>query len=101
MAILERQIKPVRPGKWEEIGEQHKRWHEAESRCEYPPQKRYRAVAGSYDTGTLIIEREWQSFAAMEAAHMKAGADPEIQALRGESQKVFDSVRFQFHMVIA
>ena len=48
-----------------------------------------------------IIEREWQSFAAMEAAHMKAGADPEIQALRGESQKVFDSVRFQFHMVIA
>ena len=100
MAVLERQVKQVRRGKWQQIDEMYAKWQEAESRYGYPPQKRYRALSGSDDRSTLIIEREWESFAAMEAAFAKAGEDPDIQALSAESGKVYKSMRFEFYSVI-
>ena len=70
--ILERLIQKIYPDKWEELHEIDKRYNAAESPLGFPPKKRYQSIASSYDNDTLIVEREWESFAAMEAAYEKA-----------------------------
>lgn len=47
---------------------------------------------------TLIIERQWESFAAMEAAYEKALADPEWQALGAEGTSIIESDRHELYV---
>ena len=53
-------------------------------------------IFGRNPTNTLVIEREWESMAAMETVMMKAMADPEYHALgvAFEPWTVRDSVAF-------
>ena len=84
MLFLERSIQQVRSDKWPELEAIDKKFNAVESRLGFPPKKRYRCYVGGHDTNTLIIERQWESLAKMEAAYEKAFADPEWQALGAE-----------------
>lgn len=98
MVIVERMIQKIRPDKWAELEEIDKRYDTAESRLGFPPKKRYRCIMGSHDTNTLVIERQWDSFAAMEAAMEKAFVDPEMQALNQEITSIAKSSQWEVYM---
>jgi hypothetical protein len=53
---------------------------------------------GGHNVGTLIIERQWESLAAMEAVYEKAFADPEYQALEAETVPVIESVQIELYV---
>jgi hypothetical protein len=98
MKILQRQIQQVRPDKWAELEEIDKKFNAVESRLGFPPnKKRYRCYFGSHNTDTLIVEYEWDSVAAMEAAYEKAMADPEWQALAAEIFSVIESTQMELY----
>ena len=97
MVIVERMIQKVRPGKWAELEMLETRYKEAESRLGFPPKKRYQCMVGGHDLNTLIVERQWESMAAMEATHEKAFADPEHQALNMETSSVVKSAQIEIY----
>ena len=98
MARIERMIQKVHPDKWAELEEIDKRYNAVESRLGFPPQKRYRCIMGGYDWNTLILEREWESLAAMEAAYERAFADPEHRALGKELRSILKNLRREAYM---
>lgn len=87
MIIIERQVKKVLPGKWQALHELDKKYDLVERGLGFPPKKRYQCYLGG-DTNTVIVERQWESMAAMEAAYEKAFMNPEIQALGVESESI-------------
>ena len=94
MRMLERQVKRVALGKMAEVDEFRRKAMAIESRYGFPPQKRYGYLCGE-DTRTLVIEREWESLAAMEEAFAKVEADAEYQKLGQTSQGLYELVRFE------
>ena len=97
MVTIERLIQKVFPGKWAELEEINKKFNAVESRLGFPPKKRYQCMMGGCDTNTLIIERQWDSLAAMEAAVEKAFADPELQALMEELASIVKSSQWEVY----
>lgn len=98
MITLERMIQKIYPGKWAELEELDKRYDVEESRLGFPPKKRYQCIMGGHDTNTLIVERQWDSLATMEATYEKAFADPEIQKLGEEGISIIKSTQFEIYM---
>ena len=96
--ILERLIQKVIPGKWAELEAIDQKYNVVEARLGYPPKRRYRCIVGGHTTDTLVIEREWDSLAAMEAAYNKGYADPEYQALGAESALIIKSNQIELYM---
>ena len=96
MTIVERQIQKVRPGKWEELEELDKENTVIESRYGYPPKTRYTYISGGHDWNTLVVERQWESFAAIEAAFQKLSADPEAKTLGDKSLEIIESTQLEF-----
>jgi len=97
MVTKERMIQKVFPGKWAELEEIDKRFNAVESRLGFPPKKRYQCIMGGHDMNTLIIERQWDSLAAMEAVVDKAFADPELQALVEELASIVKSSQVEVY----
>jgi hypothetical protein len=98
MRVLQRQIQEVRPDKWEALEEIDKRFNAIEKRLGFPPnKKRYRCYFGGHDTNTLVVEYEWDSLAAMEAAYEKAMADAEWQALSVEVTSIIKSDQMELY----
>jgi hypothetical protein len=95
--IVERQIQQVRPGKWAELEAIDKKFNTVESRLGFPPKRRYRCYVGGHNTNTLIVERQWESLAAMEAAYEKVFADPEWQALVAEIDSIVESNQYELY----
>ncbi len=91
MIMLERQVQQVRSDKWEELEAIDKKFNIVESALGFPAKRRYRSYVGGNDNNTLVIEREWSSLAAMEAAYEKAFASPEWQALGAETGGIITS----------
>ena len=98
MVIVERLIQQVRPDKWAELEVLDKKYGVVESRCGFPAKRRYRCFVGGDNTNTLIIERQWESLAAMEAAYEKVFADAEWQALNAASEPVIESDRHELYV---
>jgi hypothetical protein len=98
MVVIERMIQKVRPGKWAKLEEIDKKYDVVESRLGFPPKKRYRCLMGGHDTNTLIVERQWESLAAMEATYDKAFADPEHQALGDEITSIVKGAQIEMYM---
>jgi hypothetical protein len=98
MVLVERQIQQVRPDKWAELEAIDKKFNAIESRLGFAPKKRYRCYVGGHNTNTLIIERQWESMAAMEAAYEKAFADSGWQALGAEVVSIVESDRHELYM---
>jgi hypothetical protein len=92
MIAIERMTQKIFPGKWAELEAIDKKYNVVEKRLGFPPtKKRYQCMLGSHDSNTLIIERQWESLAVMEATYEKAFADPELQALQKESASIIES----------
>ena len=98
MVIIERMIQHIYPGKWAELEAIDKKYNAAEARLGFPPKKRYQLLMGSHPFGTLIIERQWPSLAAMEAVNEKGMADPEYQTLQQESAPIIKSIHWELYM---
>ncbi len=97
MVVVERLIQQIRPDKWAELETLEKKYSVIEGRHGFPAKKRYRCFVGGDNTNALIIERQWESWAAMEAAYEKAFADPEWQALGAESLPIIESDRHELY----
>ena len=97
MITIERQVQKIRRGKWAELEKLNKQFDAVESRFGFPPKKRYRCWVGGQDMDTLIVEREWESMAAMEAAYSEVMADPEWQALHVGDHPVIESVQVELY----
>jgi len=97
MICVERHIQQLRPGKWGELEALDKKYDAIESRLGFPAKKRYRCYMGGHDLNTLIIERQWESLATMEATYEKAFMDPAYQALEAESSLVIRSVQIELY----
>ena len=98
MVIIERQIQKVRSGKWTELDELDKKFTAIESQLGFPAKKRCRSLVGGLTTDALIIERQWESFAVLEATYEKALTDPEHQALSGEAELILGSQQIEFYV---
>ena len=98
--ILERMVQKINPLKWGELEELDKQYNALEARFGFPPKRRYRVLFGNEDTSTLVIEREWESFAAMEAAHMQSMTDPEFERLNAAGADIVLSNNWEAYMVI-
>jgi hypothetical protein len=49
----------------------------------------------------LIIERQWESFAVLEAVYEKALMSAEHQALSAEAELVLESQQIEFYVPLA
>jgi NIPSNAP protein len=97
MIAVERMMQKIYPGKWMELEEIDKRYNEIESRMGFPAKKRYQCIIGAEDNNTLIIERQWDSLAALESTYEKALADPEYQALGNEVGSIVQSSKIEVY----
>lgn len=95
MIAIERMTQKVYPGKWAELEAIDKRYNEIELRMGFPAKKRYQCIMGGSDQNTLIIERQWESLAALEQTYEKALALPEYQALNQEVVTIVQSSQIE------
>lgn len=86
--VVERLTQHIYAAKWPEMEELDKKYEAAEKKYSFPPKRRYRLFAGGDNTNTLVIEREWECLADMEAAYEKAFFDPEWQAANSEASLI-------------
>jgi len=98
MVITERQIQKVRAGKWTELEELDKKFTAVESGLGFPAKRRCRSLVGGLTTDMLIIERQWESFAALEATYEKALVNPEHQALSEAAELILASQQIEFYV---
>jgi hypothetical protein len=98
MVIIERQIQKVRAGKWAELEDLDRKFTAVEGPLGFPAKRRCRCLVGGLTTDRLIIERQWESFAAMEAAYEKALTNPKHQALSAEAELILGSQQIEFYV---
>jgi hypothetical protein len=89
-------LQKIHHGKWEELDEIDKEWTTIESRHGYPSKRRYVYISGGHDTNTLVVERLWDSFAALEEAFKKVRSDPEAKALQKKGAEIVESEQMEF-----
>jgi hypothetical protein len=96
--IIERQVQKVLPGKWPAYESVDKKMDALIGRLGFPAKKLYRCIMGGHDfINTLIMERQWESLAAMEAAYGKILVNPEYQALEAELFTVIESGQIEVY----
>ena len=97
MRILERHTQTLEKGGWETYVAKEKMHEAVETRLGGFPTKRHYRPFSNWNGTVVVWQREWDSFAAMEAAYEKSFGDPEWQALRDvPSAIVDDSVELFF-----
>lgn len=88
MKIKERLTQKIYPDKWEALEALDQKYNQIEKPAGFPPKTRYQLILSSKSFNTLVVEREWESLAAMEAAYEKLFADPAYQALNAEFNSI-------------
>ena len=88
MKIKERLTQKIQPDKWGALDELEEKYDLFEKPAGFPPKTRYQLILSSKSFNTVVVEREWESLAAMEAAYEKLFANPEWFALNAESSAV-------------
>ena len=97
MITIERMIQKVSPGKFPDLDELDKKFVAVETRLGFPPKKRYQCIIGGQDTNTVIVERQWDSLAEMEAKFEEAFEDPEYQSLADETNSIIESTQWELY----
>ncbi len=100
MKVVERRIFKIHPGKMDQVKGLEDRFWALERQFGFPSKRRYECLAGPHDSETYSFERDWDSFAAAEAAIQKAYADPQLQALLEEGNAVFGSSHAEFYTLL-
>jgi hypothetical protein len=98
--IVERQIQKVRVGKWTELEDLEKKFTAVESHLGFPAKRRSLSLVGGLATDVLIIERQWKSFAVLEAAYEKDLTDSENQALSAQAELILGSQQVEFYVLL-
>ena len=101
MKVMERMIQKVERTSWSKKIAIEKRYEIVEARLGYPPTRRYRALIGSNDTNTRVLERDWSSVEAYMATLQKALPDPEWQVLGSEQVGIVLSNQVELYIVEA
>ena len=99
MLLIQREIIKIVPGKWDEAIELHKKRVSNATRLGSPPFKVFRSMSGQGDWGnTIILEREWNSFAAWESFFEKATTDAKVKKeFLDKWSNVIQSHNFEFY----
>jgi hypothetical protein len=99
MAILERRVQlKVRNEK--EYQEWEAKWKQLETRLGgFPPKRHYYLIAGSEAMGTVVWERDWASFAVMEAAYDRMFQDAEAESLGAAATDTYESERIEYYFI--
>ena len=101
MKVMARTVMKAVPGKMAELVELEKKHMAIANRVLGISGRCYRRISGAGDTmNTVIVEGEFDSFAAFEAHPQKMGADPEMQALMPKYEKVIESMEVEFYMPV-
>jgi len=90
MRVLERHTQTLEKGGWETYVAKEKKWEALEKRLGGFPTKRHFRPFGNWNGTAVVWEREWDSFAAMEAAYEKNIGDPESKALGDVPSAIVD-----------
>jgi hypothetical protein len=99
--ILMREVQKISPGKWEELEGIEKEWQALEKRAGYPEGKRrYRGITAPHDLDTLVVEVEWESFAAYEEICAKTALEPGFADLVARTEPLIESMSFEFYTVL-
>jgi hypothetical protein len=99
MKVLERHVRKIHPSKWGEVQGHDNKFDTVEGKYGFPPKRYYRSFSGTHDVSTSIMERQWESLAAMEAALEKAFADPQWQALVSEGGPIGEGPQIELYWV--
>ncbi len=87
-------------GKRHEVLELEAAWKALEDKLGgFPPKRHYEPISGSLCNNTLVWEREWESFYAMEAAYIRlfrAEGLPELRARRIELFTEGEGIEYYF-----
>ncbi len=100
MRVLERLIQQVIPGQWEALEALDKKYDAVEKKLGFPAKRRYRSLVAGGNTNLLVIEREWESMAAMEAAMEKNFTSPELQQLNDEGTGIISSNSWELYLIL-
>ena len=96
--IVERIIQKIYPGKRGALDAIDERFAVVEGGLGFPSKKRFSSISSMLDNNSIVIEREWESLAAMEAAYGRAYASAEQQALYAEMDEIVKSSRIELYM---
>ena len=101
MGILERHIRKVLDDRWDDTLALEKRWDAFEERLGgFPAKRRYRMIYGGLGVSTWVWERQWESFAALEAGYDRAMADPEYIALAEPWKGLAESIADEIYWIL-
>jgi hypothetical protein len=101
MAILERMIQKVVNNQWDAVLAQEKEWEALEAKVGgFPMKRRYRPYASPLSHDALVWEREWENFAACEAAYTRLFALPEVKALAKAQESLTTAGHVELYMVL-
>jgi hypothetical protein len=98
MKVLERLTQKIRPDQWEALEAIDKQFDRIESGFGFPPKRRYRLMIGGRSSNTLVVEREWESLAALEKAYEGLMTSAEWVSLMNESSSVIEDGQFEILM---
>ena len=100
MKVLERQVQRIHPLKWAELHIIDAKYNEIEAKFGFPKKRRFQALACGHDGNTLVIEREWESMAVMEATYEKIFTDPNYQLLSPQLEGIILSSTLEIYTVL-
>lgn len=101
MAIIIREIQKVRPGQWGALEAAESKWAVFEERTGFSrKRRRFRVFSGVEDMNTIVIEFEFESLAALDAAYERGEADPEYEELMEELYTIISSSRVELYTVL-
>ena len=98
MTILERHIHHVSnpTAYWE----RERKFKEVEDRLGgFPAKRYYYLIAGRDTTGTMAQEREWENFAAMEAAYDRLFSDHETMHLGNSGPEIGNTEHTELYSI--
>lgn len=96
--FVERKVVRIRPGQWAELEALCEEFDVVESRLGLPAKRYLRCYVGGHDNNTLVLEREWESLAALEEVYMKALEDPEWLALGAQLEAIAESSQVELYL---
>ena len=97
MKVIERMVQEIFPGQNEALGDLDKRYDAIEVTLGFPPKTRMWCMSGPYDHNTSVLEREWESMAAMEAAYESSFSRSDILKLGEEGRTIVKSTRMELY----
>ena len=101
MAITERRIMRIKPGKWDDIVALEREWNKLEVTLDYnAPKRTTRCLAGAVGLMNLIWERDWESVAAAEDAYARLFAKPECKELIEKTEECVIDATGEFYTIV-